>query len=187
MMSGRLDSDLRMRPAAPHLWKRCLWLAVLLAGAGCGYRIQSSSGSLPEGIRSIGVPTFRNLSPQFKLEQRVTAALMRELSLRTRVPVLPAAMGVEAVLEGEILNYSSSPVTFGTNTFGSAFLVTVQMSVKLVRLRDSAVLLENNGFLFRERYMLNSKVTEFFSEDNPALDRLSRDFAASLVSTLLVH
>jgi len=57
--------------------------------------------------------------------------------------------------------------------------------VKLVRGKDSAVLWQNPDFLFRERYVLNGNVTEFFSEENPALDRLSREFAASLVSTML--
>ncbi len=80
---------------------------------------------------------------------------------------------------------SSSPVTFGSDTFASAFLVTVQMSVKLVRTSDSKVLWENNNFLFRERYALNSKLADFFSEENPALERLSREFASSLVSTIL--
>ena len=86
---------------------------------------------------------------------------------------------------GEIRNISSSPVTFGTDTFGSAFLVTVQTSVKLVRAADSKVLWENTDYVFRERYVINSKVSEFFSEENPALERLSRQFAASLASAVL--
>jgi hypothetical protein len=54
-----------------------------------------------------------------------------------------------------------------------------------VRLKDSSVLWQNDDFLFRERYVLNSSVRDFFSEENPALERLARDFAASLASTIL--
>ncbi|MBP1602108.1 MAG: hypothetical protein H6Q06_2259, partial [Acidobacteria bacterium] len=43
----------------------------------------------------------------------------------------------------------------------------------------------NPNFLFTERYVLTSKVTDYFSQEGPALDRLSRDFAASLASTVL--
>jgi hypothetical protein len=147
--------------------------------------VRSSVKGLPDGIASLGVPTFQNLSSQYRLEQRITGAVLEELSARTRIPVNSAAAGVDAVLMGEIRSISSSPVTFGNDTFASTFLVTVQMGVKLVRLKDSAVLWESSNFLYRERYILNSSVTEFFSEENPALERLSRDFASSLVSTIL--
>lgn len=151
----------------------------------CGYRIHSSVKSLPAGIGSLGIPTFRNLTPQYRLEQRITAAVLKEFSIRTRIAVSSRSTDVDVVLVGEIRNAISSPVTFGTDTFGSAFLVTVQVSVKLVRVKDSTVLWENNDFLFRERYVLPSRAHDFFSEEGPALERLSREFAASLASTVL--
>ncbi len=162
----------------------CISLQVLL-NLACGYRVRSSVRELPAGVQSLGIPTFKNLSPQYKLEQRLTAAVLKEFSVRTRVPVNSASSNVDAVLRGEIQNISSTPVTFGSESFGSAFLVTVQISVKLVRAKDGSVIWENPGFLFRERYVLNSKVTDFFSEEDAALDRLARDFAASLASIIL--
>ncbi len=156
-----------------------------LMEAACGYQVRSSVRSLPDGIQSIGIPTFQNKTHQYKLEQKISSAVIKEFSTRTRAPVSSSRSGVQAVLVGEILGMSSSPVTFGTDTFASAFLVTVQMSVKLVRSSDSKVLWENHDFLFRERYVLNTKLSDFFSEENPALDRLSREFASSLVSTIL--
>jgi hypothetical protein len=151
----------------------------------CGYHIRSSVQGLPAGIQSLGVPTFRNMTPQYKLEQQISGAVITELSTRTRAAVNSSSSGVQAVLLGEINGISSSPVTFGTDSFASAFLVTVRMSVRLVRTSDSKVLWQNTDFLFRERYVLNSKLSDFFSEENPALERLAREFASSLVSTIL--
>ncbi len=173
----------------------CQMRRLLLAGlmlqtlciASCGYHVHSSVGNLPAGIRSMGIPTFQNKSPQYKLEQQLTAAVLKEFSTRTRVTINSSSSNVDAVLRGEIQNISSTPVTFGTDTFGSAFLVSVALSIKLVRTKDGSVLWENPGFLYRERYVLNGKVTDFFSEEGAALDRLSRDFAASLASTMLTH
>jgi len=160
----------------------CLAVSVI----SCGYRVRSSTGQLPDGIESLGVPTFRNLTHQFKLEQQLSGAVRRELAARTRIRLSSSESGVDAVLSGEIQDISSTPVTFGADdTFGSTFLITVHMRVKLMRQKDSAVLWENPSFLFRESYRINSKVTDFFSEENPALDRLSQQFAASLVSTIL--
>ncbi len=155
--------------------------------AACGYHVTSATRKLPNGIQSLGIPVFQNLSREYKLEQRITAAVFKEFAARTRVPVNSQSTGVDAVLQGTIHNLSASPITYGTDTFASAFLVTVEMSVKLVRVKDGSVLFENSGFSFQERYVLNSKITQFFSEENPALDRLARDFAASLASAVLAR
>lgn len=167
-----------------------LSLAVLrmilpLAASACGYRITGSVRPLPDGIQSLGIPTFHNSTNQFRLEQQLTRAVIREFSVRTRLTVTSNSSGVDAILLGEIRGISSSPVTFGADAFGSTFLVTVQLGVKLVRPRDGAVLWENDDFLFRERYVLNSKVSDFFFEENPALERLASEFATGLASTIL--
>ncbi len=175
----------------PSYWLRrtcrCLQVAVLLTTSACGYHVAGAVQNLPGGIRSIGIPTFTNSTREFRLEQQITAAVLKEFATRTRVPVNSSATGVDAVLKGEILDINSSPVTFGTDAFGSAFLVSVRMSVKLVRSRDGSVIWENPDYTFRARYVLNSKVTEFFSEENAAVERLAREFAASLASTILTR
>ena len=162
-----------------------LLLVLALGCSGCGYRIRTSMGSLPENIQSLGIPTFQNLTSQYKLEQWITGAVLKEFQARTRIPVLSAQSGVDAVVLGEILSAESTPVTFGPGSFGSAFMVTVKISAKMVRLEDSKVLWQNRNFTFRERYALNGDVRDFFSEENPALERLATAFAESLASTII--
>ncbi len=174
------------RPLRLRSIRVALALCIVLIGCpSCGYRMRSSAGQLPSGVQSLGIPTFENHTYEFKLEQVMTGAVLKEFSLRTRIPVSSHAAGVDAVLLGEIRSITATPVTFGSDTFASVFLVTVQMGVKLVRLKDSKVLWENNDYLYRERYQLNSNLKNFFSEESPALDRMSREFAASLVSAVL--
>ena len=182
--------SIRRRKRSSHLEsKGCLAFLCLLShfvvATGCGYRVAGSVKGLPDGVHSLGIPTFRNSTNQYRLEQQITQAVLKEFSERTRVPVNSSSSGVDAVLLGEIHSVSSSPVTFGTDTFGSAFLVTVQIGVKLVRVADGVVLWENPDYLFRERYVFNAKVTDFFSEESPALERLAREFAATLTSAVL--
>jgi hypothetical protein len=162
-----------------------LLLCLMMPLTACGYKVQSSVRNLPAGVRSLGIPTFNNLTSQYRIEQRITSAVLKEFTERTSIPVDSRSTGVDAVLQGEIRLISSSPVTYAVDAYGSAFAVTVQVAVKLVRTSDSAVLWENPGFLFTERYVLASKVSDYFSQEGPALDRLSHDFAASLASTIL--
>jgi hypothetical protein len=167
-----------------------LLLSIVLTCGGCGYRVRGSVGKLPDGIQSIGIPTFRNLTGQYRVEQIITSAVLKEFSLRTKVPVNSSSTGVDSVLVGDIVKLSATPVTFGTQkvdsqTYGATFMISVQISAKLVRLKDSSILWQNDGFLFREPYVLNANVRDFFSEENPALERLAQHFAASLASIVL--
>jgi hypothetical protein len=166
-----------------------LLLEIALLSCTCGYHAHSAVAKLPFGIESLGIPTFRNLTSQYKIEQQITSAVLKEFTLRTRATVNSSNTDVDSVLLGEIRSVSSVPVTFGTQTvgsqtFGSAFLVTVQLSVKLMRLSDSTILWQNSDFLYIERYVLNADVRDFFSEENPALERLAKNLAASLASTI---
>jgi hypothetical protein len=186
--SGALRKGFRIRMNCFE--KLCLLLGVALLASACGYHTRSAVAKLPSGIESLGIPTFRNSTTQYKIEQLLTSAVLREFTLRTRAAINSRSTDVDSVLLGEIRGVSSVPVTYGTQTagsqtFGSAFLVTVRVGVKLMRLSDSAVLWQNNDFLYRERYVLNTNVQDFFSEENPALERLAKSFAASLASTIL--
>jgi hypothetical protein len=168
-------------------------LGIILFSSACGYRVKNSVGKLPSGIQSLGIPTFKNLTTQYKIEQLISSAVLKEFSIRTRIPVNSSNAGVDSVLIGEIRSVSSTPVTFGTQTtqttesqtFGSTVLITIQASVKLIRVKDSATVWQNDSFLYRESYVLNPNVRDFYSEENPAINRLARDFAASLASTIL--
>jgi hypothetical protein len=51
--------------------------------------------------------------------------------------------------------------------------------------RSGRVLFENPNYSFREQYQVSREVTSFFQEETPALQRLSRDFARTLVSDIL--
>jgi hypothetical protein len=171
----------------PGLVGRGFTIALLSLCFSCGYHAAGSKGDMPGGIQSLGIPTFKNLTREYKLEQQITAAALKEFALRTRIPVNSQSAGVDAVLLGEVNMLVASPITFGSDAFASAFMVSVAMSIKLVRVKDNLVLYENPGFVFQERYVMNSKFTQFFSEENPAVDRLARDFAASLASAILAR
>jgi len=51
--------------------------------------------------------------------------------------------------------------------------------------RAGKVLFSNNNFVFREPYEISVDIPSFFQEEGPALDRMSRDFAAQVVSDIL--
>jgi hypothetical protein len=63
-------------------------------------------------------------------------------------------------------------------------LVIVGMRVSLTD-KQGKVLYQNPSYVFREQYQVSRELSSFFEEDSPAMQRLSREFARTLVSNIL--
>ena len=166
-------------------WKfqRALLLVLLLLTAsGCGYRLAGGAIDSGEG-RTLAVPIFDNLTTDFRIEQRLTAALRRELTQRTRFRVVPAALG-DLVLNGQVLSISSIPIILSDRGRGTAYTVAVNLSVRMTDTSDGTVVFENPLWTFREVFELSNDSEDFVPEDTAAMDRLARRFAESLVAAL---
>jgi hypothetical protein len=159
---------------------------VLLCDFGCGYHTGGHAVTLPTDVHSIAIPAFINQTRTYKVEQQLTAAVVREMVTRTHYHVLNANnVSADATLHGTVLSTSSSPLTYDSQTGrASSVLVVVSMNVTLVD-RQGKVLYENPSYLFREEYQVSHEFSSFFEEDSPALERLSRAFARTLVSNIL--
>lgn len=162
------------------------WVLLFLLCTGCGYHTAGHVVTVPESIQTIAIPAFKNDSNTYRIEQMLTAAVVREFTTRTRYQILhQVSADADATLSGTVLSTSAAPLAYDTNTGRAAsVLVVVSISVKLTD-RHGKVLYENPQYLFREQYELSQDLTTFFQEDSPALHRLSRDFGRTLVSNLL--
>jgi outer membrane lipopolysaccharide assembly protein LptE/RlpB len=165
--------------------KRWLWL-MLLFSTGCGYHTAGHAVTLPDNVKTIAVPSFVNDTQTYKIEQRLTSAVVREMVTRTHYRILnESGEAADATLRGEVLSSSATPLTYDSQTGRAAsVLVTVSMKVSLTD-KSGKILYRNPSYLFREQYQVSRELTSFFEEDSPALERLSQDFARTLVSNLL--
>jgi hypothetical protein len=167
----------------------CLGLASLVA-AGCGYSLAGRGSFLPAHIRAIGIPTFGNQTTVFDLETQVTGKVRSEFIGRGRYQILPDAANVDAVLTGEIVNVSIVPSTFTEEQIASGYMITMTAAVSLRDTREDRILWENERLVFRQDYEAQSGANvldpaAFFGQDANALERLTTDFARSVVSAIL--
>lgn len=158
---------------------------LLLSLSACGYRLAGRTINTSAGIQSLAVPTLVNKTTLQEVEQLLTRALIEQVSERTTLRVSSQENGTDAVLHGEITAFSAAPVIFGAESFASTFLVTIQVSVRITKDGGKKILFENPNYIFRDQYVIHSDVKQFFSEQNPALQRIARDFAASIITTFL--
>ncbi len=170
---------------------KLLGLLFILLGAaiglgGCGYHTAGKGNILPDHVKTIAIPAFLNETQTYKIEQMLTGAVVREFTTRANYRIVPNAdTDADATLRGTVLSAATAPSTYDANTGRVAtVLVTVNMKVALTD-RDGKMLYENEQYQFREQYQVSQGFASFFQEDSPALERLSRDFARTLVANIL--
>jgi len=160
--------------------------ALTLATSACGYKVAGKADNLPRELKVIAIPAFENKTPWMHLEQKLTAAVMEEFIARSRYRIVGQAEKADAVLRGVVEAVSTAPVIFDPDTGRATHvLVTVRVGVTLRDRRTQKVLFAEPGFVFREQYEIAGDLDSFFEERAPALDRLARDFALTLVSMIL--
>jgi outer membrane lipopolysaccharide assembly protein LptE/RlpB len=164
----------------------CALIVALLAVAGCGYHVAGHGANLPSQWTTIAVPAFQNDTTQYRIEQRFTQAVIRELITRTKYHVVSEPESADAVLRGEILSIDLTPVLFDANTGQvTTMLVTVHTKVTLSENKAEKPVYENDDMVFRNEYQVSSNVSTFFQQEDPALERMASDFASNLVANVL--
>jgi len=170
-------------------------LLLLLASTGCGYHTAGHAVQLPQNVQTISIPAFVNETNTYRIEQMLTASVVREFTTRTHYRILhDPSEAADAILRGTVLSTSASPLAYDSATGQAAsLLIVVSMRVTLSD-RQGKMLYQNPAYLFREQYEVSGNaqqqgtgqnLTSFFEEDSPAFRRLSEDFARTLVSNIL--
>jgi outer membrane lipopolysaccharide assembly protein LptE/RlpB len=164
------------------------WLGLMLVAitTGCGYHTAGHAVQLPQNFTTIAVPPFKNETLTYRIDQMLTASVVREFNTRTRYTIMhESGDDADATLRGTVLSTTASPLTYDTSTGRAAsVLVVVSMRVSLTD-RAGKVLYQNPAYLFREQYEVSQDLASFFEEDSPAFRRLSQDFARTLVANIL--
>ena len=169
--------------------KFCLLLSVfclLISLSSCGYHLAGRGEKLPPGVKTIAVPVFVNESPKFRVEQKLAAAVTHEFIERTKFRITANPSEADAVLKGTVKEVRSGVLAFDLTT-GRATTLQVQLTanVELVDLHTKKVLFSNPNYVFREQYQISQSTAALFEEEGPALDRLARDLARTLVTDIL--
>ncbi len=120
----------------------------LLSGLGCGYRFTPrGAASLPEGVRSLCAPVFRNDTAEPALETLFSRVFRQEL---VRAGVLGSEGACEARVEGVVVAVGSNPTILTEPVYEGNTLVTAPQiasyrawaTVQLRLTRDGRVLSE---------------------------------------------
>jgi outer membrane lipopolysaccharide assembly protein LptE/RlpB len=165
---------------------RHVFLLAAMATLGCGYHTAGHATRIPASVRTIAVPIFVNQTQTYRIEQMLTRDVVREFLARTHYQIAnDAGQSADAVLKGTVVSAQAAPLTYDAQTGRiSSAIVTVSMKVSLVD-HSGHTFFENQNYTFRQQYQVSREVTSFFEEETPALQRMSQDFARTLVGDIM--
>src|ERR1043166_5465340 len=147
-----------------------------------------TKNQLPSRIKTVAVPAFQLESQalRYKIESRFTDAVMRELVHRGRgLRVQGQREGADAVIEGVIRKFYYGGVLLDDKGRARIYEVTIEAAVTVRDQTENKVLYDNQNFVFRGEYEFANDPRNFFNEEDPAVQRMARNFAESIVSTLI--
>lgn len=164
-----------------------LVLFVIVSGFTECYRPVDGTG-LPPHIKRIAVPAFqfeaRGL--RYRVESRFSDAVSREIVRRGGgLKIQGAREGADAVIDGTIKDFNFSGVLLDRDGRARVYEVTIAVAVTVRDLRENRILYDNQNFIFRDSFEFSDDPRSFFNEEDPAVERMARSFAESVVSTIV--
>ncbi len=159
----------------------------LVSGFTECYKPVTNTG-LPKNIKRIAVPAFQFevQGARYRVESRFTEAVSREIIKRGRgLKVQGTREGADAAVEGTIRNFYFTGVLLDREGRARVYEVTIVAAVTIRDLRENKILYDNQNFIFRDSFEFSQDPRSFFNEEDPAVERMSRAFAESVVSTII--
>jgi hypothetical protein len=148
--------------------------------------VAGRGSNLPPDVKTVAVPIFTNNSRQYRIEQRMSAAVIRELIERTHYKVTSDPEQADAVIQGTVKSVTTGVIAFNISTgAATALQVVVSADVRMIDRHTQKVLFANPKYVFREEYQVSQSNSQLFEEQEPALNRVAQDFARTLVNDIL--
>src|SRR2546423_3174936 len=169
------------------IWYPCAFMMMLLFVSGFAECYKPvTKNQLPSRIRTVAVPAFQNSALRYKIEHGFTEAVINEIVRRGRnMRVQGEREGADGVIDGVIKSFNFSGVLLDARGRARIFEVTITAAVTVRDQVENRVLYDNQNFVFRGEYEFANDPRTFFNEEDPAVQRMARSFAESIVSTLI--
>jgi hypothetical protein len=151
------------------------------------YKPVTNSG-LPKHIKTVAVPVFQ-FEPKglrYRVESRFTDAVIREVVRRGNgLKVQGNIEGADAVIEGNIRDFGFSGVLLDRQGRARVYEINIVCGVTIRDVKEKKVIYDNQNFTFRDSFEFSEDPRSFFNEEDPAVGRIARAFAESVVSAFV--
>jgi outer membrane lipopolysaccharide assembly protein LptE/RlpB len=159
---------------------RALLSAALLLAAvagGCGYSLR---GNLPDHLKTVSVPVFRNQTTEAGAESTITSAVVNAFTSSGRLKVV-SLDAADSVLDGEITGYQVQSLTYDSKLNLRSYRLTVTVNVHFRDLRRTEMLWQQNGLVEEVSFDVAGQVSDTISREEGAVKQAALEIGRKIV------
>lgn len=161
-------------------------VTLTVTAVSCGYHVGGKADLMPKSIQTIAIPAFSTFTLRYKLVDTLPQQIAREFTARTRFRIVENPSEADAVLTGSINSAQVFPVIFDpTSGKATTIQATVNLTINLREQSTGKTLYSRANYSFKQNYDVAIDPHQFFDESGPAFDRMSRDIAHDVVSSIV--
>lgn len=152
--------------------------AVAALAGGCGYTL---GGSLPDHIKTVAVPIFKNDTLKPAIGSILTQAVVNAFAASGRVRVTGRA-DADALLEGEVTSYTLIPIAIvaGQNVAQYRLLVTMNLTFKDQRRNE--LLWQQQSVTEQADFRVQGQLSDTIASEEVALRQAAVEIGRKIVS-----
>lgn len=149
-----------------------------LAAGGCGYSLQ---GNLPDHLKTVSVPVFKNRTTEPGAESTITTAVINAFASNGRLKVV-ALDRADAVLDGEITGYQVQSLAYDSKLNLRSYVLTVTMNVRFRDLKRSELLWQQDSLVETVAFDVAGQVSDTISREEGAVKQAAVEIGRKLVN-----
>ena len=163
-----------------HMARLFLSAVLVLAAAigGCGYSLQ---GNLPDHLKTVSVPVFKNRTTESGAETTITAAVINAFTSNGRLKVVSLDQA-DSVLDGEVTGYQVQSLTYDSRLNLRSYRLTVTMNVRFRDLRRTELLWQENGLVEDVSFDVAGQVSDTISREEGAVKQAALEIGRKVVN-----
>ncbi len=153
-------------------------LVLAAAVGGCGYSLQ---GNLPDHLKTVSVPVFKNVTTEAGAESTITAAVINAFTSNGRLKVVSLDQA-DSVLDGEVTGYQVQSLTYDSRLNLRSYRLTVTMNVRFRDLRRTELLWQENGLVENVSFDVAGQVSDTISREEGAVKQAALEIGRKIVN-----
>jgi len=163
----------------------CVVRFIILASlfSGCGYHLVGYGSALPQHIRTIAIPVFKNTSPEPNIHRDVTDSIRRSFITDGRLKLVGTKES-DLLIRGILTDYQLRAVSFSGMDVAEEYIVRLGVQVEAYDRVKKKILLAQK-FVTQWDYKATSGVTGSESARFAALKEAYDDLGSRLISIII--
>ncbi|HEV8307860.1 MAG TPA: LPS assembly lipoprotein LptE [Methylomirabilota bacterium] len=153
----------------------------LLGAGGCGYSLRSG-GNLPSSIQTVHIPVLENKTREPGIEDFITQALTQAVVTAGRLKIAANAASADAVLEGSIIGYSLTSLSFDSSANVTRYRLQIALALTLRDRQKNEVIWRQDRIEERADFPVSGQVTVNLVREQDAVKRAAVDVSRAIVS-----